>query len=361
MSYKISNKKLISDIEPIVKKKLDDYFEKRNLLKIRSLKTIEIIQRSFSIIIIYEIEQQNQKQKFVLKKIVHDPINIKITKKENQAVVEFNLLKKIYPEFENIEGCSVPKPIIVLPEIEAFLMEFVEGEIFSEKMGNSKFLVSNSKFDELKKIFFLSGKFLREFQRITSVEKSECYSYNWLVEKCLDRIELIKRIDNYNKFPKELKNRVIDSIYSQVEILKTKKIKIAGKHADFGHWNIMVTPKGIFVFDFMGYSKETILYDLMKMIFSLNYWKNHFAYNNKKLIILENCLLDGYGGFPSVSESEKTICELYFRIETIYACLSNPGRRIDMKLMKYFVIKNNIKSLEKILRGNIYFKTKMGI
>jgi hypothetical protein len=323
-----------------------------NGLDLKGLEILNVIQRPFSIIIFLLARTSAGNQRVVMKKVVHDPINIMITKRQNQAVVEYELLQHLYPKFQEIEGCAVPRPILVIPEIEAFLMEFVEGRLLSEELCHARYWADKSGFRKLQKHYYLCGKWLRHFQEFTGIEMVGAAAFDGLVERCELRLKLIEEVRD-SRCPKGLGNRIMDLLQKQLSYLKDGEVMIAGRHGDFGHWNAMVDQNGITVLDFLGFAKEAIVYDILKILISLEFWKNHLVYSNDRLEALRRNLLEGLGGFPAVPLPVVTICEIYHRVSTIYACLSNRGDRWDKRQMRHRALQKNLKAFNHLCDGNV--------
>ncbi len=100
----------------------------KNGEQIVRLDLLETIRRPFSEVCIFNAHSSRLSYKIVSKRTVHHEINLQITEAQNQALVEYKILSKVYPVFQNINKCSVPCPIAVFPEYDTYIMEFSEGE-----------------------------------------------------------------------------------------------------------------------------------------------------------------------------------------------------------------------------------------
>lgn len=312
---------------------------------------VKTIKRSFSTIVIIDVTLSDRSLKLVLKQIVHDPINLSVTQNNNQAVVEYNVLKKIYPKIDKSNGFTVPKPILVIPEIEAFVMEYVEGPLLSEFLQHAKYLSSYSKFKQLETYYRYCGSWLKQFQIITGIEYGGVRVLDGLLERCNYRLNIIEQAE-CNRLPVNFITDIKAYImYLLADIDKTN-ILIAGAHGDFGHWNIIVANHGITVLDFMGHMKELIIYDLYKMLNSFEYWKNNVLYSNARLERLKCALLKGYGDIPKMPASVITLCELYHHVCVLYACHVSTETRLDKRFMRMRVLNKTKKSILSLLNSS---------
>lgn len=312
-----------------------------------SLSLTNILRRDFSTVYFLEGQISSGVKKFVLKQIVHAPINLSITQAKNQAVVEYEILAELSPAFQDVQGCGVPCPLLVLPELEAFLMEFIEGAPLSEYLRYARLMSGRKNFQALARYFYLCGKWLKNFQNITGVNNSSSSVFDGLLSRCNDRLKVIEEKAASFRIPTGFSEKIFTILNSKIDSLGEQDIQVAGRHGDFGHWNIMVHERDIVVFDLMGYEKEPIAYDLAKIALSLEYWKFHFAYSSARLNLLKKEFIDGYGGILGICPEVLQICEIYHRVANIYSIVSNVASRIDKRIMRERFLRENIFCIEK--------------
>lgn len=338
----------ISKILAIVFEKLKCYYLEVEGIELVNIKINKIIKRGFSTILMLDVVLPRASAKLVFKQIVHDPINIAVTKSDNQAVVEYNVLNSIYPFMNKGRGFSVPKPILVIPEIEAFVMEYVDAKLLSEALGAAKYWSSDTKFRNLEECFYSCGLWLKEFQTITGIEYQGVNAFDKLIERCNYRLDIIQ-ITGANKIPNNFVSDIKGYIQRLLSKIKVAEVPISGAHGDFGHWNIMVAKSGITVFDFMGHMKEVVVYDLYKMLNSFEYWKNNVFFSNERLDKLKCALLNGYGDIPQISSSTSALCELYHHVCVVYACLSSTSKRIDKRVMTVRALNKTVGLIQELM------------
>jgi hypothetical protein len=90
--------------------------------------------------------------------------------------------------FQKVERCLIPRPILVVPEIEAYVMEFIEGHILLNNHRYTRYLSSQDGFDKLRKAYFYSGKWLKHFQEFTGIRTSDSNSLIEVINKCDHRL-----------------------------------------------------------------------------------------------------------------------------------------------------------------------------
>ncbi|MCK5245044.1 MAG: hypothetical protein KAJ90_07215, partial [Desulfobacterales bacterium] len=149
-----------------------------------------------------------------MKTTVHHPVNRAITERENQAVVEYNILKLLYPKFETVAGCSVPRPLLVLPEIETYVMEFVEGKLLMDEFKFTRLLSAQTRFRVLKKHINHCGQWLKYFQEFTEIHTADFRALNGVIERAEHRLKLIEESGD-PRCPKNLRNKVIKFLNEQ--------------------------------------------------------------------------------------------------------------------------------------------------
>ena len=316
-----SNSNIASKTEKI-KLALAEYLKKAENDELKGLETIGINKRSFSTIVYLKITTSKTSRQVVMKTVNHHPINKAITDRENQAVVEYNILKYLYPKFQEVDKCSVPRPILVIPEIETFVMEYVEGRLLIDELRWDRYLSPRKKFIELKDHFYNSGRWLRRFQEFTGIYQGSSDILKSVIERAESRLQLIEKSDNPS-FPKNLFIVVRTFLSDQLKKLSGMKIPVSGRHSDFHPLNILAGQNGVTVIDFMGYQKDCVAVDVLKMIVHLEDETRSLTASCRRVEILKEKFLEGYGKIPVVPLPALFICEAIHRIVSILGNISN--------------------------------------
>ncbi len=324
-----------------VKVQLGDYFGEKEQDKILSFEVTGFHERDFSFIAFLKIKTMKTVARLVMKTINPHPINKRIIDRENQAVVEYNILKEIYSKFENIDRCSVPNPIMVIPEIDTFLMEFVEGKVLNDELKWTRYLSNKKKFAELEEYFFDIGRWLRHFQEITGIREDNSDTLTLVLERAEDRLNLIEKANHpYCRTSVVSTARLL--LEDQIKRLSQTRILKCGRHSDFQPLNILVGRNGVTVIDFMGYQEDCIAVDLLKMMIYLEDEKWSLTSSFYRVKSLKERFLEGYGKIPDVPFPALVLCEAMQRIVSLWGNISSTSRHFHQYLEANYRIKKHV-------------------
>jgi hypothetical protein len=287
-------------------------------LRVDSVDIEKVVNRAFSDVVFLRVTTSGGTRKLVLKKTIHHPANKNITERQNQAVVEFEILSQLYPKFKSVPRCNVPRPILVIPEQEAYVMDFVEGRLLGDLFASAKYLATRKAFDELKEYYYLSGVWLKKLQEFTGIRRADMAAFSNTLERCELRLKLIDEANDQRCSP-DITNRIRTFISEQLALVNYEDILITGRHGDFGSWNIMAGPEGITVFDFLGYQEDLLPIDLYKMLMNFEIEKTYLFFSKKRIEVLKKSFLHGYGEIPNIACPILNICETLHRVCNIYA------------------------------------------
>jgi len=323
---------------------LAEYFNKSEDGHLRNVEILSINLEDFSTIIHISIQTSRETKRYVIKTINHHPDNEAIIDFETQAVMEYDILRYLYPKFQNIERCSVPRPILVIPEMETYVMEFVEGGSLSSEFKFARYFSPQDKFQSLKKCYYDCGRWLRHFQKFTGVHVGGPEILDGVIDRCNFRLKLIEDLKD-DRCPKNLRHQTMESLHDEHSKLSEDIIFCSGRHGDFGAWNILVGSHGITVIDFLGYGQDPVAVDILKMLMNFEDEKKYLAYNSYRIDTLRKSFLDGFGPLPFVPMPVLTICEAYHRICSVLACLSSKEKRIHRRIERSRCLKANLEWL----------------
>ncbi len=317
-----------TSISRMIQSHLKDYFMYKKGQRIESLEIISILHRSFSTIVHIGVKTDSSDYyRLVAKRVVHHDINKTITDKENQATVEFNILQELYPKFLEVEGCSVPRPIIVMPETETYIMEYVAGMQLTDEYKYARYFSSKKNYNSLKEHMFLCGRWLKHFHQCTGLTKGDINSLHGVINRCESRLKLIEQIPHL-RCPKNLYSKVMGFIKNQYSYLLNQDILLSGRHSDFTPFNIIAGSFGICVIDFMGYGKDAIPVDLLKMMVYLEDEIQSITSSPKRIECIKECFIKGYGTLPHIPIPILLICETMQRVVSLCGNLMNSKIRL---------------------------------
>lgn len=285
----------------------------------------EVLERSFSATAFLTVITSEFTHKLVSKTVVHHEINRSITQSENQSVVEYSILNFLHPKFTDVYRCGVPEPVILLPEIETYIMRFVDGVVLSDLNKYLRYFANKSNYNTLKEYYYLAGRWLKNFQEFTGMRSAGAECLDGVIERCQQRLCLIRSsgdlrcdinfYDNVMWFMDRAKACTADH-----------DVPVCGRHGDFTPWNILAGKDGITVIDFLGYSEEPIYVDVFKMLVFLEDESLSITSSKYRVDCLKKLFLSGYGDIPGQSSSVALLCEAMQRVVSMWGCISGENR-----------------------------------
>lgn len=307
-------------IYPVIVEALQKHYYSVHHMSKVTVMLQHVLERPFSCTAFLTVTVSGNIHKMVSKTVVHHEVNRSVTESENQAVVEYNILEQLYPVFSGIDKCGVPEPVLVLPEIETYVMKFVDGTILSDLNRSLRYFSNKSDYYRLKEYYFLAGRWLKHFQTSTGIKSSGVESLDGVLERCDQRLQLIES-SGHSRCPDDLRTRVMDFMRYTKSCLNGDSISISGRHGDFTPWNILAGNDGINVIDYLGYKNEPLDVDLCKMLVYLEDEKLSITSNKKRVEDLKICFIDGYGGISDRLKPVAVLCEMMQRVVSMWGCI----------------------------------------
>jgi hypothetical protein len=303
-----------------------------------------IIRRPYSTVLFLTVKTDRHTRKLVAKRIVHHPENKTVSTRENQAVVEFNILQHLYAKFEPVAGCSVCRPVVVLSALETVVIEFVEGTLLADELGRARYLSSRSGFAQLQALFHQCGRWLSHFQEFTKAQPTGPEIVDGILQRCDFRLGLIEAAHD-PRCPDHLRSRVMRRLHQQRRSLEGACIRAAGRHGDFGPWNILCGPAGITVLDFFSYQEEPLPVDPLQMLMALEREKACLTTNALRIEALKECFVEGYGNLSGVQAPLVYLCESLQRICTVQGCVTPRGGWFHKRIERSRCVRSNLEWL----------------
>lgn len=302
----------------LVEEALRAFLDKTGRGELVRLEVLRVIERPFSSVIFIRAQTERQAYDAVLKKVVHHPLNLALTTRENQAVVEYHLLSSLFPHFSAEQHCFVHEPIAVFPEHEAYLMEYVSGNLLNEKFKAARYVSRRDDFRALCESYRFCGQWLKRFQEVTAGPSATVDIFSATLRRCEEKLDLIELIRD-PRCPADLKAVVMAGIQGELGKLGDDQVLVAGRHGDFGGWNILANDKGITVIDFLGSQEDSVAVDVLKMLVNLEDEKLYLFYSRDKVEELKRHFVAGYGDFPKIQRPVAVICETLHRVCSLCA------------------------------------------
>jgi hypothetical protein len=295
---------------------LCQYLQEHTGDNLRRLEILEIYQRPYSTIRILEAYTDHTNHRFVLKHIAIHPLNDLLLSTSNRAVAEYHILNFLYSRFLHVERCSVPNTVAIIPEMNAFLIEYIDGRLLADDLRFIHFLFHRREFQELQKHFYDSGRWLRHFQQFTARQHRGVNALDYIYKHCHHRLQLIEQSGEENCLA-DFRKIGMDFIERQIRELADVEFIVSGCHGDFGPWNTLVGPAGITVIDLFTYQEGPLPVDILSMLVYLDSIRHGIANSGTRIRTLRKRFLDGFGTLPEAPQPLILLCEAQQRIMQI--------------------------------------------
>ena len=290
--------------------------------------------------IFWLVKTQRGLERVVSKTVVSHPENLAITESTNQAVIEYEILDALFNRFREVEKCSVPRPLVVIPELETYVMEFVDAAVLAGELRYARYFAAREGFDRLGEHYYHCGRWLRHFQEFTGSRRAGPQILDTVSERCADRLRLIEQAGD-PRWPVALGRRITQFLREQQACLSGEEVLVAGRHGDFGPWNVLVGPNGVTVLDFLGYQEDVVAIDLLSMLVLLENERRCLTASGARLAAVRDRFLEGFGPLPAVQRPVLFICESFHRISTVWGCISQPGDDMHRRIERGRSLKDN--------------------
>ena len=191
-------------------------------------------------------------------------------------------------------------------------MEFVDGKILSEELKADRFIYPKCKFLKLKEQLYHCGRWLRHFQTITGLSKAGRGAIDSIEQRLESRLNLIQELAD-PRIPEWLPGETRKQFRTLIGQIGDSTLLLSGRHGDFSTFNILANEQGITVIDFLGYEKDFIAVDLLKMLVDLHDEKLSITSSNRRVNDLRESFLEGYGELPPIVLPAVVACEMMQR------------------------------------------------
>jgi len=301
----------------LVRGELERFYRETTGEMLYRVELLGVQTRSFSTIAFLEVYTSARTERLVVKQIRQHPRNAAIVTEPDQALAEFSILKRLHTRLAGVENYSVPRPVLVIPEVDALVMEFVEGHLLAEDLRYLHYFANRACFRQLRERFYDCGRWLRWFQEQMGTRCAGRDALTRVVRRC--EVEL----GRIQKLPKgycasRLRDCVRKRIDRLLEELADEQILVGPWHSDFGPWNIFAGARGITVLDFFGWAEGPVILDILKMVLFLEMEKLRLANNAWRAAALQRSFLDGYGPIPRLPRSALILCEMMYRLNYVF-------------------------------------------
>ncbi len=331
----------IDRLVPQIRRTIMDRLGAEWAVTIDSCEPERVSLRSYSSVVFFQLAGQQWQKRVVAKITAHHPANQRVVDVQNQAVVEYQILGRLFENFRAVAGCSVPRPLLVMPEIEAYVMEFVEGELLSHQSRHARWLASRGEFQALERRDFLCGRWLKHFQQVTGAAAGGRDALASVVQCCDEVLQRVTREDR-GRCPAGLRDLCLRLLEGQLARVREGDVPLCGCHGDFGPWNMLATKEGLTVIDFLGYGEKPLPLDVLGILVFLEDESCYLTSSGRRVGALRKSFLEGYGKVRAMSRPVLVICEAIQRLISIATHLLQKPQSLHHRLDRHRVMMKHL-------------------
>lgn len=328
----------------LVQGTLTDHLHRNVGINVDSWDETVTCHRSYSTISFLQCRTSQGLRRFVAKTTAPHAENRPVNEEANQAVVEFNILSTLYPRFAEFEATSIPEPVLVLPELNTYVMNYVSGEPLANLLRHDRWFASRKEFSRLELHFRRAGLWLKRFQELTGHRAGGPEVLAGIRERCDFRLTLIESFRD-PRISADLRKKVLRFLNEQERRLGNTPVGLTGRHVDFGPWNVLARPDGVTVLDFFGYRDDPPVMDLLSMLIALDREKKCLTANRLRVQSLQDSFLAGYGLLPRIQEPLWLMCESLQRICGVHDALNQNHGYLLRRLERHRSLRSNLRWL----------------
>ncbi len=269
----------------------------------------------------------------------------------NEGLTEYTNMKRLYPVFTSeFVDIGIPRPLDFFSDMNLLVVEYVQGEKFSDwAVRKNKLWSSEEIRSQLKSYVFNAGKWLSVFHSETKVE-----------DLVFSKSDIFSTIDG---FIGRLKNFGMDEVLEdltpflrEVEpLLADILLPVALIHGDFGLQNINVSADKLYVFDLQRKHSEVIYHDICYFLITLetlNPYPSNVFFRRSFFLKLQKHFLEGYFGTDFCLENETLIViKLYYIRSLLQRILKQSfnidrrGSKLEKIIFKQLIVQGKYKNI----------------
>jgi len=322
---------IVCDVLKCLERRLGDYYSSVFQEPLQTLTPFRLIERPFSVILFLAARSPSGLRRFVAKKVVHHQANLSVVREKNQAVVEYTVLSKLHPLYQQVPRCSVPQPIFVVPELELCVIGCVEGEMLVDRLRYVRFFTSVKGFRNLCQSYFDCGRWLRHFQEYTGITLKTVNTFESVLQRCYERVQSLEQ-SAQGRIPKNFCAAIMDWLTEKIRGLEGYPVEVAGRHGDFGPWNVIAGTNGITVIDFLGYKEEPVFVDVAHWLMTISDENVGLLNSKGRLSELRRQFLLGYAREIDFGSLAFVICEAVQRVISMLGCVVHPTKQYHHRI-----------------------------
>jgi phenylacetate-CoA ligase len=250
------------------------------------------------------------------------------------------IMATLFHSFREVQECAVPRPLLVLPECESYVMEYVAGGALSDAPCACWF-TPRHEFQAVARRYALCGRWLKHFQRATGIRAAGVEALEPVVHDCRQLFDRIKR-ETGAPCPWDFQYPVMRLLAEQLARVRDGEVLLSGCHGDFGPRNVLATQDGVTVIDFPGYCERPLLLDGLAILVFLDDEACCLTSSRRRAAELRAWFLQGYGELPAAAEPVALACETFARLASVTKYLLAKPERLHHRLDRRRILAKHV-------------------
>jgi aminoglycoside phosphotransferase (APT) family kinase protein len=178
-------------------------------------------------------------------------------------------------------------------------MSYVEGSLLVDELRFANHLAHLDGFRSLERGYALAGRWLSHLREVTGVTDGGSRALDGIELRYRERAEMVRRSPMGGGYA-ALLGHIDGLMQAWRRSLSAAAIPTSGRHGDYGPWNMIFDGRRLVVIDFLGYQRDPILVDVLKILVHLEEVRSGFAASGRRVNRLKEAFLGAAGPLPSV-------------------------------------------------------------
>lgn len=309
-----------------------------------SVSHIEVVRsesRNYSTISVLAARTRSGISRFVMKHVISNPMNADSVAERDQAQVEYEVLARLYSQFEADSDCRVSRPVAVFPDRNLLLTEFSSGHVLAEDLRYLHYWEKSGQHLEMACNFHRCGIWLKKLLSVTGTRWAGTEALDPLIRHCKKRLRVIQEAAK-GRCARGLEGAVGITLEGWKRQLGDSRIPVSGQHSDYGPWNIIASDGAITVIDFYGFGDAPVPVSILSILVFLESARHGLANSTARIHHLRKEFLTGLGPLPEAAQPLVLLCEAYQRIISAAAAVIGRGGHLFHRWERFASLKANL-------------------
>ncbi len=300
---------------------LDDWWRQEGCRGPLCLRPIERWLRPYSELVVFEVGSSDggERRKLVSKRVIHHTCNAIYGGPAELLRSEYNALEEAREYFDTRHNYSVPRPRLLLPDLDLLIMDFVPGESLEPSLAALKFTARRDSWRTLVRQFWKLGRWLHYYQQSGPRESAGIEALDSVIQHCDHRLQIVEAT-RHRWLPAQFRSRVLRRIEAWTKRL-TEPVLRTRCHGDFGPWNALVHGLELTILDFSVARQDCAAIDPLGVLVYLEAQRHAPSFSGRRVRQLQQIFLRGYACAEVVPIPVIAVCEALQRICRLQDCL----------------------------------------